>query len=206
VIALAQHTLGRREEGIIVLAACGGSSVSLCSDLTYDRSALARRARNRGDTMLGSGTRARCVVASLLLAATGCSFAMVRPTPQLVDGAAQPVCAPKAFPLIDLGAGVGMVALTAAIAPLGNLGAALCDPGPGQTCPQKSATSAYVFGYVTAGVLAASAVYGFAAGAKCEAAISRGAAVPPPGGAGRYDLLPPPPIEPPGTSSRSAGW
>jgi len=151
-----------------------------------------------------SWKRARRVLASLLLAAAGCSFAMVRPTPQLVDSAAQPVCAPKAFPFFDLGAGVGMIALTAAVAPLGNLGAALCDPGPGQTCPHRSASSAYVFGYVTAGILAASAVYGFAAGAKCEAAIARGAA-PPPEGAGRFDVRPPPVFQPAGTSSQNAG-
>jgi hypothetical protein len=103
----------------------------------------------------------------VLLSVSGCSVAFVRPTPQLAPSD-EPKCDSVAVPVIDLlGANVVLVGTLFLDAGVHFL-AALCDPGP-QPCPPPSRWP--VAGYVAAGVLAASSVYGFIARSHCNGLI-----------------------------------
>jgi hypothetical protein len=107
-----------------------------------------------------------CTSLLLLLATSACSFVAVRPTPRLNETTGQLECGVR--PAIGDMVGAGTVAAGTAIAHyLSSIGAALCDPEPGRTCPAPSA-GLPIAGAIAAGALLASSMYGLAATGKCQ--------------------------------------
>jgi hypothetical protein len=94
------------------------------------------------------------------IAATGCSFALVRPSPDAAGGCSSVV------PVLDLGAAAGVAAVSTLAAGIANStnGYNGCDQNPSQCHPASSALP----GYFAAGAFVASAIYGFWAADACE--------------------------------------
>ncbi|HZZ82940.1 MAG TPA: hypothetical protein VFE30_00220 [Anaeromyxobacteraceae bacterium] len=108
----------------------------------------------------------------MLVTATGCSAVFVRPSPHADAPDGRPACgtnAQWAFPVIDL-AGSAAFAVGSYLATgiaNGSNGYNGCDSNPA-LCRHSSPTA----GYVVAGALAASAVYGLAARSSCAAQVA----------------------------------
>ncbi len=109
--------------------------------------------------------RLRAAISVLLAVSMGCSAVLVRPTPRVNEERPDepPRCTPVwgAFPALDALGALGVYGLTSFAVGLGNGLSSLCDTG---RCKPSSGTP----GYVLAGALAASAVYGLVAGGLCE--------------------------------------
>ena len=111
---------------------------------------------------------ARLAAAPLLLMLAACSFASVRPTPQVAPLTGQGRCAEVELPAADaVAAGIG-VGVTLGLSYLDSLGSALCDSSPGNPPCSRPAAGPAVGALIVTGVLAASSIYGFTARGICQ--------------------------------------